>query len=158
MENASKALLIAASVLVGVMLLSIAAYLFSIFGGFSSEIASKLTEKEITEFNTRFYQYEGKECRAHDIVTISNLAKENNIKYEYTNFDTSKPYYIEVSVNGIEGKNHNFEQKTEEDYAEFMKDYSIVTETSNPIYFNCTQVTINPNTKLVKSITFEKID
>ena len=47
MENASKALIMAASVLLGIMLLSIAVYLFSIFGGFSSEIANKLSEKEV---------------------------------------------------------------------------------------------------------------
>lgn len=158
MENANKALLIAASVLIGVMLLSIAVYLFSIFGGLSSEISSQLNEKEINEFNAKFYQYEGKKCRAHDIVSVANMAKENNAQYEYTNTDSVAPYYIIVSVKGMGSGNDHFEQKTKEEHAEFMKSYSIVDGTIDPIYFECTEVVINENTKLVKSITFEKID
>lgn len=32
-------------------------------------------------------------CRAQDVVTIANLAKENNNKYEYTVSDANTGYY-----------------------------------------------------------------
>lgn len=148
MENASKALLMAATVLVGILILSIGVYLFSIFGDFSSETAKQIEEKKISEFNAQFYKYLGqKECRAHDIVTVANLAKENNKNYEYTNADrTTGAYYIKVIVDG-----KSYEGKTNDTYMQFLKD--------NPVTnFKCTKVEINNNTKLVKSITFEKIN
>ena len=43
-ENASRALLIAAGVLVGVLLLSLAVYLFTIFGNFGSEMSIKMNQ------------------------------------------------------------------------------------------------------------------
>lgn len=44
MENASKALIMAASVLIAIMVLSLGVYLFSIFGGTSQEITN-VTQK-----------------------------------------------------------------------------------------------------------------
>lgn len=146
MENASKALLMVATVLVGVLILSIGVYLFSIFGDFSSETAKQIEEKKISEFNAQFYKYLGqKECRAHDIVTVANLANENNKNNEYTDSDRNTgTYYIKVIVDG-----KSYEGKTNDTYMQFLKD--------NPVTnFKCTKVEINNNTKLVKSITFEK--
>lgn len=45
MENASRALIMAAGVLVGVLLLSLAVYLFTIFGNFGSEMTTQMNEK-----------------------------------------------------------------------------------------------------------------
>lgn len=146
MENASKALLMAATVLVGVLILSIGVYLFSIFGDFSSETAKQIEEKKISEFNAQFYKYLGqKKCRAHDIVTVANLANENNKNNEYTDSDRNTgTYYIKVIVDG-----KSYEGKTNDTYMQFLKDNSVTN-------FKCTKVEINNNTKLVKSITFEK--
>lgn len=146
MENASKALLMVATVLVGILILSIGVYLFSIFGDFSSETAKQIEEKKISEFNAQFYKYLGqKECRAHDIVTVANLANENNKNNEYTDSDRNTgTYYIKVIVDG-----KSYEGETNDTYMQFLKD--------NPVTnFKCTKVEINNNTKLVKSITFEK--
>ncbi len=162
MENASKALIMAASVLVGIMVLSIGVYLFSIFGGFSSQIEKELSKKEIDEFNAKFTKYQSYKdedgnwqnlCRAQDIVTISNLAKENNKNYEYTNADKNASYYITVNVKNST-KIYNFEQKTAEYYIDFMKEYSIETGTTNNIFYSC-EVEIDPVTELVKKVEFE---
>jgi len=57
-ENASRALLMAAGVLVGVLLLSLAVYLFTIFGNFGSEMTTQMNEKNLSEFNAQFTKYE----------------------------------------------------------------------------------------------------
>ena len=75
MENASKALLMAAGVLIGVLILSLAVYLFANFGTASAEIHKQKDMNEINKFNTQFTSYEGKECTVHDIVSVANLAK-----------------------------------------------------------------------------------
>lgn len=170
MENASKALLMAATVLVGVLLLSLGVYLFTLFGNFGAETTEKLTQKNIDEFNARFYKYESYQdetgnwqntCRAQDVVTLANLARENNKKYEYTVADmTSGYYYVRVIVKPKTGKTkENFEAETLQEYKDFMKKYSGKSDgsTYNIFYFKCTDILINNNSKRVCSITFEEL-
>lgn len=88
MENASKALIIAASIIVGVMVLSVGVAIFRTFSDFSQDTVQKMEEKQLSEFNNQFYKYygyiDGKQITvsSHDIVTVANLAKQNNIKYD----------------------------------------------------------------------------
>lgn len=176
MENASKALLITATVLVGVMLVSLGVYLFTIFGDFSSDMHKELNQKNIDEFNAQFIKYESykdentKEwkntCRAQDIVSIANIARENNNKYEYTTSDEKTGYYY-VKVKLKQGSHtiENFEAKSLEDYKNFLRQYSgteKVDEITGKkyyeiIYFKCTDIKINPDSKRVCSITFEQL-
>lgn len=178
MENASKALLMAATVLVGVLLLSLGVYLFTIFGDFSSDMSKKLNQKNIDEFNAQFLKYESyydndsKEwkniCRAQDIVSIANIAKENNSKYEYTTEDESDGYYyirVIVKKSSHTKSYDNFEAESLEEYKEFLRKYSGEEKTDTTtekkyyeiIYFKCTNVEINPESKRVCSVTFEQL-
>lgn len=79
MENASKALLMAAGVLIGVLILSLAAYLFVYFGSTSQQIHEQNEENQINEFNSKFTSYVGKDnITIYDVITVANLATENN--------------------------------------------------------------------------------
>ena len=79
MENASKALLIAASVLIGILLLTLFAYVYTKLRTDTSEIYSALNRPEISKFNQKFLNYEGRQdMTIQDVVTIVNLAKDNN--------------------------------------------------------------------------------
>lgn len=178
MENASKALLMAAGVLVGVLLLSLAVYLFTIFGNFGSEMTTQMNEKNLSEFNAQFTKYESYQdengkwqnlCRAQDVVTIANLAKENNNKYDYTVNDADKgDYYVKVIVKNVSSNyKDNFEIASLNDYTTFLANYSgesIYSEEQqkdifNVIYFKCTDtdIKINENSKRVCSITFTRM-
>mgnify|MGYP004635169463 FL=1 len=57
MENISKALLIAAGVLIGILVLTIAVYLFINFGKTSREYAEKLDKIEIQKYNGNFDKF-----------------------------------------------------------------------------------------------------
>ena len=59
MENASKALIMAGGVLIGVLIISLAVYLFVSFGQTSAEINSQNAQKQISQFNSQFTSYEG---------------------------------------------------------------------------------------------------
>lgn len=175
MENASKALLMAATVLVGVLLASLGVYLFTIFGSFSSDTSKKLTQKNIDEFNAQFIKYESYQdengiwkntCRAQDIVSIANVARENNNKYDYTTADETKGYYyVKVIVKQGAHTISNFETSTLDEYKDFLKQYSgeekidsVTGKTYYDIfYFKCTDIIINPDTKRVCSVTFEQL-
>lgn len=171
MENASKALLMAASVLVGILILSLIAYLYTIFGDYGSLIQARLSEKNINEFNTQFTKYESYKdesgnwqntCKASDIVSLANLAKQNNQNYEFgtdniTEKEKEGTYYISIDTLAINGKK-NFETLTTDDYTEFMRQYT--GEIKNGAYqvknYSCS-VTIDSITRKVKKVVFKPI-
>ena len=89
MENASKALIMAGGILISVMVISLGTYLYTTFRNYSVETEQTIADRQIAQFNSQFYKYYSGEnaqdpivCTAHDIVTVVNLAKENNQRYE----------------------------------------------------------------------------
>lgn len=106
MENASKALLMAGGVLLGILILSLAVYLFSNFGGASSRIHDNIEENQTAQFNSQFTKYVGNEnVTIHDVVTMANLATENNKYYEMPkrgSIASGSDNYITVLLDGIQ--------------------------------------------------------
>ena len=97
MENASKALIMAGGILIGVLLISLAVYLFIDFGSTSAEINAQNAQKQLTEFNSKFTSYQNYEnITIYDIITLAGYAKENN---EYYGVSTSsEENYIDVKI------------------------------------------------------------
>lgn len=167
MENASRALLMAATVLISVMVISLGIYLFATFGSYSKNINENLSLKQKQEFNAQFTKYEGGDpCTVYDIVTVINLAKNSNNQYEeyqdmairkdecYSNSNT----YIYID---IKDKDTNInELSTKQELNEFISSKNDTIPKGNQIVYKnqyeCT-VTISNDTNLVKSITFTKI-
>ena len=58
MENATKALLIAAGVLIGMIILSMGVYLFSGISSYMSETQEIIENNAINKFNTQFFNYQ----------------------------------------------------------------------------------------------------
>ena len=100
MENASNALIMAAGVLIGILILSLAVFLFSDFGATTREINSKMEEKQLSEYNAQYTVYVGREdVTIYDIITIVNLARENNNYYkDFSNYE--KNYKVTVKLDG----------------------------------------------------------
>ena len=96
MENASKALIMAGGVLIGVLVISLAVYLFVSFGQTSAEINDENSQKQLTQFNSKFTSYEGKKnLTIYDAITVAGYANENN-KY----YDNDSNYIIIVNLDG----------------------------------------------------------
>ena len=103
MENASKALLMAAGVLIGILVLSLAVYLIVTFGTASAQMHKENEENQLNQFNSQFTSYVGKEdITIYDIITVANLATENNTYYEYGKIakqdNVGNNYYITVTM------------------------------------------------------------
>lgn len=102
MENASKALLMAAGVLIGILILSLGIYLFASFASTSAEMHKENAKQQIDQFNSQFTSYAGKEgITIYDVVTLANLATETNAYYEFekrTAVATGDDYYISVKL------------------------------------------------------------
>ena len=95
MENASKALLIAGGMLLLILVMSLAAYIFKQLGSQTSGFYRDMSDTEIFEYNQQFFKFEGKKLRIQDVITIINLAKDSNMR-------ELVPYTIKVYYPGPE--------------------------------------------------------
>ena len=80
MENASKALIIAGGVLIVILVLTLFAYINTKMGSGTSNLYSRLEDRNITEFNQKFLNYdENNHLRIQEVVSLINMAKNANI-------------------------------------------------------------------------------
>lgn len=161
MENASKALLMAAGLLIGMLVISLAVYLFTSFSGTAIQISQENAKKQVDQFNSQFTSLEGKsDITIYDVVSIANLATENNIYYEFPtrleapNLVNGQPdNYISVSfTNRINRNNERIERGTGAglgriDYDTLIQEDLGLVDNTNPLpNYNCT-TRINPQTR-----------
>ena len=156
MENASKALLIAGEVLLGIILLTLFSYLFTLMDENTSRIEEKAKVNRINEFNQEFLNYEGRgtivigkdssgnniynnPLTIQDVATLINLAIDNSQKYKFY----TKVKIMLGSVNLL--NNYNNGNK-----------WLIDNINDNKLY-KCKSVKINVDSLLVEEVDLEKI-
>lgn len=81
MENASKALAIAAGVLIGVLTIGLLVYLFSSAGSMFNEEKKGIEVQQLKEFNDQYESYHRNLLRGTDVISIINKMINNNTKY-----------------------------------------------------------------------------
>lgn len=125
MENASNALIIAGGVLIGILIISLAVYLFVDFGSTSAEINKQTEEQQLVQFNTKFTYYENKEgLTIYDVVTVAGYAQENN---SYYGDDDKDEYYVNnykitVTLISKRGRTDNVQKNAINKYNEMIQD------------------------------------
>ena len=177
MENASKALIMAATVLLGVMIISVGVTLYKTFSSFSAETAKQMQDKQTAEWNNNYLKYYGSQTyydssknkdvtepikvTAHDIITIINNARQNNIKYfgentsEWPISNLEQYYYVRVDIQN----NTNAEKWDENKKMDFVKNNSLIGDNANGYetkYYKCTKAEISDITKRVYYIVFKE--
>jgi len=105
MENVSQALLTAAGILIGILILSLGVYLFYTLGGFAANTQNEIQNDRLVQFNSEFLKYESQtNLTIQDVITVKNYALENN--NQYTNYNSSihrandNNEYVDVYLNG----------------------------------------------------------
>lgn len=103
MENAAKALEIAAGVLLAVMIVAVIAWFFSTISLWPQEEDDLETVEQLTKFNLEYEVYDKSAMYGVDVISCLNKAQSNNEKYaEGGSFLTGnrygKEYYIQVKV------------------------------------------------------------
>lgn len=133
MENATKALLIAAGVLMGMLILSLGVYLYYSLGSYVSTTQEQMESNALNKFNNQFLKYnniqmigntevEAFEIDFQDVITAANIAYENNTKYNLTSSDANEnTYYVKVNaqING-ESKMTSLEVNVAEQSANWL--------------------------------------
>ena len=169
MENASKALIMAAEILIGVMVISIAVYMFQNFAGYSEETYKQMEQAQIEEFNSQFTKFYGSrtvtvngrdtlipiKCTIHEIVGLANLAQKNNKQYEVEGDSGGRPdsFYIQVDIAGI---GSNIEKKSNDELTKYIKDNSLHMNGSStePKYYKCIEYKIDSATEGTKRVYY----
>lgn len=165
MENASKALIIAGEVLIGVLVLSLAAYIVTQFGLFSRNLNDQISETEISSFNVNFTNFsERTNISMQDIATIINYAKKNNANYEAERGDD---YFVDVTLDGTSMLDENINELLDENknntYYSCNAVVNSISTTANPEEIQAkktdtdTDIVYNENTRRVISINFRTI-
>ena len=87
MENASKALLMAGGVLLGIMLLSVFVYVFREGAKASKSVEQSKIEQELIKENARFEIYNKDDNTISDMVSLINLVYDYNFKKDFNETD-----------------------------------------------------------------------
>lgn len=165
MENAVKALYMAAGVLIGIMILSLAVVLFSSLQGYIEETNKQIMFNEVTRFNAKYTKYVGTELTIQDIITVAGEAYENNKSFNIdpTKWDeSSNSLYIAIYLendnkridnqmgekNNMDGENNMAEllkNNSEKKYKSGEVKYSENTGRIYSITFNVLQENSSPN-------------
>ena len=106
MENAVKALLIVAGVLIGVMILALGTSLYSSLTQYVEQTQQEIINRETQKFNEQFLKYINWDGTSpdvdfvltlQDIITAANAARENNLGYGLEE-PASNNYYVTVNI------------------------------------------------------------
>lgn len=180
MENVSKALIMAAEVLIGVMIISIGVYLFNEMGSYSAETADQIEEAQLAQYNNQFLKYYGTEsdengknetirCSIHDIVGVANLARKTNLAngFEGVQEPSDSNDYIKIELMPVTGSRvKHLEVASESMLTNIIKENDIKYDSiptsvgtnkiiANTIYFKVTDVGIGEFTGKVNYMRFE---
>ena len=159
MENASKALIMAAEILVGILIISIGVYLFGTLGKYSEETTAVMEDAQLEQYNQQFLQYYGTtsiygeepepiECTIHEIVGLANLAKKLNYENGFTEIQqyTELADYIQIDVKIGVKTYKNLEGMTEAELIQLVKDNSLIyiekedgSKSVETKYFKCVE-------------------
>ena len=120
MENASKALLIAGAVLIVILLIAVGMKIFNSSSSTADQVDTNMQTVEITTFNNKFLQYEGKQSGtqvkalinvviAHNAtdearkVKVNGETKGNKIAYLLKNINSMAEYTVTVTTDPSTG-------------------------------------------------------
>ena len=110
MENAVKALYIAAGVLIAVMVLSLAAVLYASLQSYVQDSNNRIKSNDVNSFNTQYLNCinvnngsNDFDITIQDVVTIASSAYESNKKHSYNVSDweiSENSLYVAVYLKG----------------------------------------------------------
>ena len=181
MENASKALIMAAEILIGVMIISIAVYLFNVLGQYGADTTAEIQESQLQQFNNQFLKYYGNtstqtadgkvvvepiKCTMQVIVGLANLARKINESNDFTVAEqySDNSYYIQIDLQIGTKPYKNIEAKEQSELINLLKDegnYGVLIEeddlgdkVAKTKYFRALEPGISGVTKRVNYMKF----
>lgn len=151
-ENASKALLIAGEVLIGVIILSLLIFIFGKIQDFTEEYYDNTDQQKLVAFNNQYFKYvtnntanDATYIYAEDVVTIANQAIDWNVVAPKA--DETITVYIH---DGSTVK--TVKQESDFDGVEFLSKYKLTNNPQKPEYIFSCEVKTNNTTGRVNEV------
>lgn len=94
MENATKALVMAGSILISIIILAILLYAFNVIKQYPEEQEEQAKIEQLSKFNTEYESYNKEKMYGTDIITVLNKANNNNKLYA----DNEGAYDIDIEI------------------------------------------------------------
>lgn len=111
MENASKALIIAGSILIAIMIISLGIYIFKQYSSFTKENAD-LSEQEISAFNSKITAYLGEGISGSQVNALLQYCLANNMSAQQSG-ETYKCITVKQNDDELVGINSDKYKKVE---------------------------------------------
>lgn len=172
MENVSKALIIAGSVLIGILILSLLVKSFTSVSLFQKAQLTEEEQKELIAFNEQYTKYLNQYVYGTEVISVINKtldSKDSNYKvttkikflngYEYNGYvyNATRKKYEKKKITIKKGDTLTINTDTENNAT--VSGFINTMEESgelNTMAFKCTRITYNNATGRVESITFEE--
>ncbi|MBQ6992473.1 MAG: hypothetical protein IJN50_06180 [Clostridia bacterium] len=160
MDNAAKALLMAAEILIAILILTLAVYAFVYYSDVAVTYEKSRQEQEIQKFNSQFTKYLGtEEVTIQDIITLVHIAQDYNAKVDEgikkANGKTNK---VEINVGNVPSGDLTI--KNDNELIEYVKDNTSETDPTDPSKivikkYKCTDAKYNDENRVYKVIFSE---
>lgn len=131
MENASKALVIAGTVLISILVISVGILVFNQMSDYQKSRSDLVKDKQVAKFNEGFTQYINDDIKGIDIITVANKVNDYNkkeIDYGVINYD--KKIDMTIDMTKYDQTNSIFEKKSynSEEFINKIKQYTNLEE------------------------------
>ena len=108
MENASKALLIAGGVLIGILVVSVLVFAFNQMSEYQSSSSDLEKSNQLSQFNAQFVQYAKPNLKGTELITLLNRVVDfNNKTIGAGTIDYAENITVNVSMTNSSGEDFN---------------------------------------------------
>ena len=152
MENASKALIMAAGVLIALMITGALLLMFNNLSNYQETDTQNTRESQIVEFNNQFETYDRSNVRGNELISLTNRIIDYN---ERKTSDISDEKYekMVIEIKGIKPENFLYEQDNSELIKTSYNQDNIKSELLNKIQKIEKKYEIKYISKLVSNIS-----
>ena len=98
MENATKALLISAAVMIAIMVLSLLMIAYNQISDYYQNQHTDAMAKQIGEFNENFINYQRDNIRGSELLSLMNKVIDFNERYSYTEGTNYKGIEVTIKI------------------------------------------------------------
>ena len=134
MENATKALLIAGSMLLAVMLISLLVMGYNRISSHYEQQHELLTAEQLDKFNKQFQNYKRSDIRGNELISLMNKVIDYNTSQSYQEGTGYEPIKVEIDMISDDIINQFFKYNTADESIISVDADCKITNTVTPTY------------------------